>query len=66
MVKGFGIVVFVCAIGIVFFTVKENFDKTNKIQIVQIEKDKSKKIEKQKEVKKKEEKKPSKKLKKNK
>ena len=62
LVKGFGIVVFVCAIGIVFFTVKENFDKTNKIQIVQIEKDKSKKIEKQKEVKKKEEKKPSKKV----
>ena len=53
MVKGFGIVVFVCAIGIVFFTVKENFDKTNKIQLVQIDKDKSKKIEKQKEVKRK-------------
>ena len=62
LVKGFGIVVFVCAIGIVFFTVKENFDKTNKIQLVQIDKDKSKKIEKQKEVKKKEEKKPSKKV----
>ncbi len=62
LVKGFGIAVFVCAIGIVFFTLKENFDKTEKIQLVQIEKDKSKKIEKQKEVKKKEEKKLPKKV----
>ena len=62
LVKGFGIVVFVCAIGIVFFTLKENFDKTNKIQSVQIEKDKPKKNEKQKETKKKVEKKPTKKV----
>ncbi len=62
LVKGFGIVVFVCAIGVVFFTIKENFNKTDKIQLVKIEKDKSKKIQKKKEVKKKEEKKPSKKV----
>ncbi len=62
LVKGFGIVVFVCAIGIVFFTLKENFDKTNKIQSVQIEKDKPKKNETQKETKKKVEKKPTKKV----
>ena len=36
-----------------FFTLKENYDKTNVTQSVQIDKDKPKKIEKQKEVKKK-------------
>ncbi len=58
LVKGFGVVVFVCAIGIVFFTVKENFFQNNEAQLVKIEKDKTKKIETQKEVKKKIEKKP--------
>ena len=62
LVKGFGIVVFVCAIGIVFFTVKENFVTDNKVQTVKIEKEKSKKIEKEKEIKKKVEKKPQKKV----
>ncbi len=57
LIKVFGIAVFVCAIGIIFFTVKENFE-LNKSQLVQIEKEKPKKIEKQKEVKKKVEKKP--------
>ena len=61
LIKGFGIVVFVCAIGIVFFTLKENFNENNVTQLVQVEKDKPKKIEKQKEVKKKIEKKPQKK-----
>ena len=64
MIKVFGIVVFVCAIGITFFTLKENFDENNATQLVQVEKDKPKKIEKQKEVKKQPEKKPQKKLKK--
>tara|TARA_Y100000992_G_scaffold283819_1_gene233429 strand:+ start:428 stop:1951 length:1524 start_codon:yes stop_codon:yes gene_type:complete len=53
LIKGFGIVVFVGAIGIVFFTLKENFNENNVSKIVQVEKDKPKKIEKQKEVKKK-------------
>ncbi len=62
LVKGFGLVVFIFAIGIIFFTLKENFDSNN-TQLVQAEKDKSKKIEKQKEVKKKIiEKKPQKKI----
>ena len=56
LIKGFGVVVFVCAIGIVFFTLKENFDEQNLVQSVQIEKDKPKKVEKQKEPKKKVEK----------
>ncbi len=56
LIKGFGVVVFVCAIGIVFFTLKENFDGQNLVQSVQIEKDKPKKVEKQKEPKKKVEK----------
>ena len=29
LIKGFGIVVFVCAIGIVFFHIKENFNEKN-------------------------------------
>ena len=62
LVKGFGIVVFVCAIGIVFFTLKENFNTNNVTQLIQDEKDKPKKIEKQKEVKKLPEKKPQKKI----
>ena len=62
LVKGFGLVVFIFAIGIIFFTLKENFDSNN-TQLVQAEKDKPKKIEKQKEVKKKViEKKPQKKI----
>ena len=61
LVKGFGVVIFVCAIGIVFFTLKENYNSDNKDQLVQVEKEKSKRIEKQKEVKKKSEKKIEKK-----
>ncbi len=53
LIKGFGIVVFVSAVGIVFFTLKENFNENNVSKIVQVEKGKPKKIEKQKEVKKK-------------
>ena len=52
LVKGFGLVVFIFAIGIIFFTLKENFESNN-TQLVQVEKDKPKKIEKQKEIKKK-------------
>jgi len=48
LVKGFGVVVFICAIGVVFFTLKENFDPIDKTQVVKIEKDKPKKIDKQK------------------
>ena len=62
LIKGFGIVVFVFAIGIIFFTLKENFDGNNSTQLVQVEKDKPKKIENQKEVKKQLEKKPQKKI----
>ena len=62
LIKVFGIVVFVCAIGITFFTLKENFDENNATQLVQVEKDKPKKVEKQKEVKKQPEKKPQKKI----
>ena len=62
LIKSFGVVVFVCAIGIIFFTFKENFYQNNTTQSVQAEKDKPKKIEKQKkEVKKKIEKKQLKK-----
>ena len=50
-----------CAIGITFFTLKENYDGNNIAQSVQVEKDKPKKIEKQKRSKKKIEKKPQKK-----
>ena len=53
LIKGFGIVVFLFAMGIVFFTLKENFNEKNVNQLVEVEKDKTKKIEKQKEVKKK-------------
>ena len=62
LVKGFGIVVFIFAIGIIFFTLKENFDSGTKSQLVELKKEKPKKIEKQKEVKKKPEKKPEKKV----
>ena len=58
LIKSFGIVVIICAIGITFFTLKENYDGNNVIQSVKVEKDKPKKVEKQKEVKKKIEKKP--------
>ena len=61
LIKGFGIVVFVCAIGITFFTLKENYVGSDVTQSVPVEKEKLKKIEKQKEVKKKIEKKPQKK-----
>ena len=61
LIKGFGIVVFICAIGITFFTLKENYDGKDETQSVQVEKEKTKKIEKKKEVKKKIEKKPQKK-----
>ncbi len=61
LIKGFGIVVFICAIGITFFTLKENYDGKDATQSVQVEKEKPKKIEKKKEVKKKIEKKPQKK-----
>ena len=60
LIKSFGIVVVVCAIGIVFFTLKENFNKNNVTQLVKVD-DKPKKTEKQKEVKEKIEKKPLKK-----
>ena len=61
LIKVFGIVVFVCAIGITFYTIKENFDRKNITQSIPVEKDKPK-IEKQKqEVEKKIEKKPQKK-----
>ena len=62
LIKGFGIVVFVCAIGIIFFTLKENFNENNTTQLVQVEKDKPKKIEKQKQVKKQPETKPQKRI----
>ena len=65
LVKGFGLVVFVCAIGIIFFTIKENYNQNN-TELVQIDKDKSKKIEKKqekkKEIEKQVEKKPQKKV----
>ena len=62
LVKGFGIVVFICAIGIIFFSLKESYYENDKPKLVQIEKEKPKKIEKQKEVKKEAEKKPQKKI----
>ncbi len=62
LVKSFGIVVIICSIGIIFFTLKENFVTDNKVQTVKIEKEKSTKIEKEKEIKKKVEKKPQKKV----
>ena len=61
LIKGFGIVVFICAIGITFFTLKENYDGNNITESVSVVKDKPKKFEKQKEVKKKTEKKLKKK-----
>ena len=61
LIKSFGIVVFICALGITFFTLKENYEGSDVTQSVPVEKEKPKKIEKQKEVKKKIEKKPQKK-----
>ena len=53
LIKGFGIVVFVCAIGITLYH-KENYDGKNITQSIPVEKDKPTKVEKQKqEVKKK-------------
>ena len=63
LVKSFGIAIFICAIGIIFFTLKENYNQNDKTNLVQIEKEKPKKIEKQKEVKKEQEKKPQNKIK---
>ena len=63
LVKSFGIIIFVCAIGIIFFTLKENFYQNDNTQLVQAEKEKPKKIEKNKEAIKKVEKKPQKKVK---
>mgnify|MGYP001223773921 CR=1 FL=1 len=57
LIKGFGVAVFICAIGITFFTLKENYDRSNVTQSVSTGKEKPKKLEKQKEVKKKTEKK---------
>ena len=61
LVKSFGIAVFICALGVIFFTLKENYNQNDKTNLVQIEKEKPKKNEKQKEVKKEPEKKPQKK-----
>ncbi len=61
LIKGFGIAVFICAIGVTFYTIKENYDENNVTKSFKVEKDKPKKIETQKEVKKKIEKKPQKK-----
>ena len=61
LVKGFGIVVCVCAIGVIFFTLKQNYIDDGKPKMVQIEKEKPQKIEKQKQVKKEPEKKNKKK-----
>ena len=58
LIKGFGIAVFICAIGITFYSLKENYDGNNITKSVKVEKDKPKQIEKKKEVKKKIEKKP--------
>ena len=62
LVKGFGIIVFISAIGIIFFTVKENYNQSDKTKLVKVEKEKPKKIEKQKAVENKIEKNPQKKL----
>ena len=62
LVKSFGIAVFICALGVIFFTLKENYNQNDKTNLVQIEKEKQKKNEKQKEVKKEPEKKPQKKI----
>ena len=62
LVRGFGIAVFICAIGIIFFTVKEKYIQSDKPKLVQIEKEKPKKIEKQKEAKRELDKKPQKKV----
>ena len=43
LIKSFGIIVFVCAIGIIFFTLKENYVGKNTDQLVKIEKDGEKK-----------------------
>tara|TARA_B100000886_G_scaffold184357_1_gene126502 strand:- start:1088 stop:2614 length:1527 start_codon:yes stop_codon:yes gene_type:complete len=62
LVKGFGALVLIFAIGIIFFTLKENYDLNDKTKLVEIKKEKPKQIEKQKEVKKEPEKKPEKKV----
>ena len=61
LVKGFGIVIFVCAVGIVFFTLKENYNQSDLNQLVKIDQESKKKTEIQKEVKKEAKKKPEKK-----
>ena len=62
LVKGFGIAIFICAIGIIFFTLKQNYIDDDKHMLAQTEKEKPKKIEEQKKVKKELEKKPQKKV----
>ena len=62
LVKRFGKAVFICALGVIFFTLKENYNQNDKTNLVQIEKEKQKKNEKQKEDKKEPEKKPQKKI----
>ena len=61
LVKGFGIVIFVCAVGIVFFTLKENYNQSDLNQLVKIDQESKKKTEIQKEVKKEAKKKAEKK-----
>ena len=61
LVKGFGLIVFVSALGIIFFTIKESYDQNDITQLIEIDKEKPKKTEKQKESKKEIEKKPQKK-----
>ena len=62
LVKGFGIVIFVCAVGIVFFTLKENYNQSDLNQLVKIDQESKKKTEIQKEVNKEAKKKPEKKV----
>ena len=45
LIKGFGVVVFICAIGITFFTLKENYDGSNVTESVSVVKEKPKKLE---------------------
>ena len=43
LVKGFGIVIFVCAVGVIFFTLKENYNQKNLNQLVKIDEESKKK-----------------------
>ena len=62
LVKGFGIVIFVCAVGVIFFTLKENYNQKNLNQLVKIDEESKKKTQIQKELKKEAKKKPEKKV----